>query len=334
MATNNANINHITDLLDEATMLYYEEKETTYLGCLTKVIESYLTGNVLDVENDILTQIETKFNEIAQIECTREEIRQSLLLLDIKGYKHAGFSLDLLTPDAIGIICSYLVDAALSTITPKIMPKRKYQKPEKEKYHVVDINYGTGNLALMVYNFSEHPLRMMGMETSTLVAEYACAKANLLEADIRILNQDALHLCISDADIVVSDLAAYEYEDDTYNSFLYNQGVNYFPYLAIEKYLQSGHLDTKYIYLIDNDFFEQKGSKIFKEYLKEHAGIQALIALPEKFFQSEPRAILVLNKHIGCGTNIYNLPNLEYEQEFMNVMNQIKKSLEEKNSYE
>ena len=36
----------------------------------------------------------------------------------------------------------------------------------------------------------------------------------------------------------------------------------------IEKHLNSGHDKTKYLYLIDFDFFEQKGSDLFKKALK------------------------------------------------------------------
>ena len=38
----NQKINQLTDLLDYASMLYYEEKEATYLECLSKVLESYM----------------------------------------------------------------------------------------------------------------------------------------------------------------------------------------------------------------------------------------------------------------------------------------------------
>lgn len=42
-----------------------------------------------------------------------EEIRRAFLLLDIKGFKNLNFPLDLITPDAIGILIANLVNAFL-----------------------------------------------------------------------------------------------------------------------------------------------------------------------------------------------------------------------------
>ena len=50
---------------------------------------------------------------------------------------------------------------------------------------------------------------------------------------------------------------------------LKQKGVTYFPYLAIEHYLKL-EKPTKYIYLIDDDFFMQPGSDKFKTLIKEN----------------------------------------------------------------
>jgi hypothetical protein len=135
-------------------------------------------------------------------------------------------------------------------------------------------------------------------------------------------------MIVPSADIVMADLASYEYEDPLYSSPLHDEGVNYFPYLAIEKHLNSGHDKTKYVYLIDFDFFEQNGSDLFKKVLNEKVGIKALIILPKSFFQTSPKAVLILDKEKKGSTNIVNLPSLENKEEFLRVINEIKRDLE------
>ena len=39
-------------------------------------------------------------------------------------------------------------------------------------------------------------------------------------------------------DLIISDIAPYDYENENYHSELYDKGVRYFPYLAIEHYLK------------------------------------------------------------------------------------------------
>ena len=65
------------------------------------------------------------FNEIRKLECNQEELRKVFLLLSIKGFKHANFSLDIITPDAVSIICSYFVESLLKKVDkPKDIIKK------------------------------------------------------------------------------------------------------------------------------------------------------------------------------------------------------------------
>jgi hypothetical protein len=109
------------------------------------------------------------------------------------------------------------------------------------------------------------------------------------------------------------------------------KGVTYFPYLAIEHFLElKGNI--KYIYLIDKDFFSQKGSNLFHDMLREKGSILSLIALPQNFFQSDEctKSILVLNNQPSSkqSTEIFVLPTLKEKHAFSNVMDKIKEHLE------
>ncbi|MBQ8292201.1 MAG: hypothetical protein IJX78_00175 [Bacilli bacterium] len=322
-------INHLTDLLDYASMLYFDEKEATYLDCLSKVLESYMDEEALPLEDDTLEKLNEVFSELDKTNLNIEELRKVFLLLSIKGFKHANFSLDIITPDAVSIICASLVDTLLKRLEKPKDIKRKFSRPIKGKYQVLDINYGVGNLVLNINNHVDEDLKFIGIESSNVLANYANTINNFMDLDITIYNQDALSLIVPGADLVIADLASYEYEDPLYDSVLKQKGVTYFPYLAIEKHLNSGHDKTKYLYLIDFDFFEHPGSLEFKKILNEQVLIKSLIVLPQSFFQTSPKAILILDKEKKGSTNIVTLPNLTDKEKFMEVLNGVKKQLAE-----
>ena len=325
----NQKINQLTDLLDYASMIYFDEKESTYLECLSKVLESYMEEEDLPFEEEVLEKLNSVFAEIDKLELSVEELRRVFLLLSIKGFKHANFSLDLITPDAVSLIVNYLVDSLIKTVDkPKDIVK-KFARPIKGKYQVLDINYGVGNLVLNLNNNLDYPIEYIGIESSNILSSYANTVNNFMDVPVTIYNQDALSMIVPSVDIVIGDLAVYDYEDPLYASTLHDQGVTYFPYLAIEKHLNSGHDKTKYLYLIDFDFFEQKGSDLFKKVLNEKVGIKALIILPQSFFQTSPKAILILDKEKKGSTNVVSLPSLSNKEEFLKVINDIKRNLEE-----
>lgn len=329
MIIDDKKINHLIDLLDYASLLYYDEKEATYLDCLSKVIESFLEDEPLPLEEDTIEKMNETFNEIRKLECNQEELRKVFLLLSIKGFKHANFSLDIITPDAVSIICSYFVESLLKKVDKPQDIIRKFQRPIRGKYKVLDINYGTGNLVLNINNSLDLPLKFIGIESSNVLANYANNMNNFMDMDTIIYNQDALSMIVPDVDLVVSDLASYEYDDPLYESELTKKGVTYFPYLAIEKHLKSGHDKTKYLYLIDFDFFEHAGSQEFKKILSEQVSIKSLIVLPQSFFQGSPKAILILDKVMKGSTNIVSLPPLSEKDKFIDVVHEIKQQLEE-----
>ena len=79
-----------------------------------------------------------------------------------------------------------------------------------------------------------------------------------LSISSNLFNNTSTDLVNKNVDVVVSDLATYVYNDSRYDSLLYKEGVNYFPYLLIEKYLEFGDDETLYFLkepLNDNSFF-------------------------------------------------------------------------------
>lgn len=329
----------LTDTFDEAAMLYYhatidEEIDNTavtnydkekgrlnYYECLLTVIDYFL--EIKDIEESHLDdetkeKISTLFSvldeEIEKESLNSEEVRRALLLLDIKGFKNLNFSLDLITPDNVGFIITKLVERLIN----------------KKKFSMLDFNFGIGNLAFTIINNLDKEVNLIGIDNHSLMSEIAIHKANLMQEDITLFHQDALEYLPKDIDLVVSDLATYDYINDNYKSELYDKGVRYFPYLAIEHYLNL-QSDAKYIYIIDNNFFSQKGSEDLRKILNEKATMKAFITLPTDMFQSAElgKALLVLENKPSENKNveIFMLPSTKNKEAFLNTMAEILQSL-------
>lgn len=336
---NDQMITKLTDTLDEASMLYYhaminEEIDNTavtnydkekgrlnYYECLLKVIDFFLENLKLEdsnLDDETIAKIQQLFNdlddEIAKNGLNNEEVRKALLLLDIKGFKNLNYSLDLITPDNVGYIIVKIIEVLFT----------------KKKIKMLDCNFGVGNLAFTILNNLDKKVELIGMDNHYLMAEIAVHKSNLLQEEVNIFHQDALEYLPYDVDLVVSDLAVYDYENPEYDSPLYKQGIRYFPYLAIEHYLNLNG-EPKYIYIIDNNFFSQKGSKELKKLIDEHASIKAFVTLPPDMFQSSNvgKALLILEKKKTDNKNtpIYMLPSTKHKEAFLNTMSEILNTL-------
>lgn len=335
---NNDTILKIVDTFDECAMLYFdgttdelyentdvtnynvEKPHTNFFECLLKCAGYFLDGDEIKVDEEkIEEQIKQKLDELKEyLEKTgvnSEEVRRAFLLLDIKGFKNVNFPLDLITPDAIAIILTELVKYSCA----------------KENINLLDFNFGVGNLAFTIVNHLEQDVRLIGFDNHSLMASVATMKANMMNTMLDMYHEDCLDFLPSEIDVVVSDIASYNYENALYHSPLYERGVRYFPYLAIEHFLELKG-DVTYIYLIDKDFFSQKGNDLFKEMLREKGTIKSLIALPENFFQNDTftKSILVLSNTPSvdhASTEVFVLPPLKDTNMFLSVMKKIEEHL-------
>ena len=335
---NNETILKIVDTFDECAMMYFdgttdelyentditnynvERPHTNFFECLLKCVGYFLDGDELKVdEEEIEKQIKEKLDNLKEYlennGVNSEEVRRAFLLLDIKGFKNVNFPLDLITPDAIAIIIAELVKYSCS----------------KEKLNLLDFNFGVGNLAFTIVNQLERDIHLIGFDNHSLMASISTMKANMMNTMLDMYHEDCLDFLPSEVDVVVSDLATYDYENDLYHSNLYEKGVRYFPYLAIEHFLELKG-EVTYIYLIDKDFFAQKGNDLFREMLRDKGMISCLIALPENFFLNDTftKSILVLKNTpstVHSSTEIFILPPLSDNKSFIQVMNKIEEHL-------
>lgn len=339
MKVNNDTVTFLTDTFDEIISEYYinanglnlenvgETKDIeihiTYLDAIYQVLDAYMDNQEIKVNSDYEEKLKNHLKEIddwfENHEVNSEEIRKAFLLLIIKGFKHANYSLDLITPDAVGMILVHLVESYLK---------------KEQKIKLIDPNAGSGNLIFLLNNYLNKDIEFTAIEIHEGLANLISSLANFMEIKVDVMLQDALSASYSNQTILVTDTATYEYDTMLYDSELSMQGVKYFPYLLIEKYLRMEQPISKQIYLIDYDFFEQPGSNYFNEFLKKHAHIKCLISLPNTMFiQSNfTRGILILeplsSKNDDKKTGIYLLPSIKNVEQFTKVLNEIKQDLE------
>lgn len=319
----------IVDTFHDSTMVYYdalidEEKDNTavtnynlksehlnYYECLMNVIDAFLDLKELNIDEESAVKIQNLFGELHKklenYNLTNEEMRRALLFLDINGFKHLNFPLDYITPDVIGIICNYIIEHTIN----------------KKEIALLDFNFGVGNLAFYLNNNLDKEVNLFGIENHSLLVNVSAHKADLMECELTLYHQDALEYIPSNIDVVVSDIATHNYENPNYTSKLYDGGVRYFPYLAIERYLELDK-DPLYVYIIDNSFFSQVGNEKFKELINEKGHIISLITLPLNLFTSEENAksILILQKKKDKKEQsaVFSLPEISNKDVFMNTM--------------
>lgn len=319
------NINKISDYIDEIAMLYYESKvlvnpKISYLECLSKSLNAFLDEEPFKGENLIDRNVEEMLKIIdkaVQIPINEEELRKALLLLEIKAFKHKNLSFDNITPDAVAIIFTFLIDL----------------KKLNAVNNILDVTVGIGNLSMVISNYSKNKWNLIGIEQDLDLCNYLESKANFLEKSFDIRCQDALQFNYRNVDVIVGDLPNYEYENNEYQSELYDAGVRNFQYLTIEKHLLSGNENSTSYYLVDNDFFTNKDSQKFKEVFSKYGYIKAIIVLPTNFFKSNPKMILVIEKNkegISKETNIFTLPNYQDQIKWNQTLIKIKEYMEEK----
>ena len=258
------NIDLFYEILDEACMLLYDELKISYLEALIRV------GNDIVFEiDDSRISLETfeKLQEIYKRLTNKiflnEEIRLAFELLMVKAFKHSDINYEIITPDTI----NYLV----SVISSDLMGDKDIK--------ILDPMLGSGNMLEAIANNFPRKVELIGIENNSNLVKLAEINSNLEGNIIDIYFQDTLNSINNIVDLIVCDFDNSNINTKT-NSYLNNNGITYLPYLVIEKHLENLKDKGYLVLVIDNDFFEQKGSNIFHEYILNKMTFMALITLP------------------------------------------------------
>lgn len=249
-------IDKFYDLIDECCMLLNDKIKLNYFDALIRVVNDLvdqIDDSRLD-ESDVLL-LEEKYNKISEITITNDQVRQVMQLLIIKAMKHINMNLEIMTPDYINYIISFIIDCYFSDL---------------KKITVLDVEVGTGNLVNTISNFVKCETDLIGIENNKLLINLCKANCEIQNNVISLYFQDVLTKIVEEVDVVVGDLDCITMND------------KYYPYEIINNYLLNIDDDGLFIYLIENDFFNQKQMVDFK---KNFSGtFLGLIVLPNELF--------------------------------------------------
>ena len=235
---NKLNIEKFYDYFDEVANLLYSNYKLSYLEGMNEAF-NFLLDDKFEGEysfDDITSMYVLKF-EITDISFEREEIRKSVQLGLLKGYKHVFTSNAYLTPDTIGIFIGYLVE-------------KLYRGIKLDS--ILDPLIGSGNLVFTVLNHLKKKAKVYGLDNNILKCKLSRNIADLLEFENEVFFQDTLTYYDQGFDLIVTDLPVSD--DDS----------EYFPYKVINHHLDSLGEGKYFFAIIENDFFERKGNEIFQ----------------------------------------------------------------------
>lgn len=300
---NDKNVNSFYDLVDKGCMKLYDSLHLNYLEALTKFSHAICYGisdaglNTLD--DDAFNYLSDIIDNLNEVDYTDEEIRLALQLLMIKAFKHIGYSLDLMTPDKIGYIFSYIIK--------NLLPY---------PFDIIDTEVGSGNLLNLILNDSDNEvLNKTAIDNDLDLLNLCCETSNLMKGGVRCYYQNALSDCLDVADCIIGDLYS--------NIEAIENKTVYAPFEIILKRLNNLRDGGIFVYLIDNSFFSYEGGKEFMGKLNSACSDLALFALDSKLFKdpSKAKCILVGIKNESQGVDLYaHQLNLDNELEVKKVI--------------
>lgn len=272
------------------TALYLEENWTvTYLEGLAEAGENLFRQEICqpleDKQKRILEEI---LASVSKVEYEVEDIRKAFQLTVLKGMKGAVQPHHSMTPDAVALFLSYLVN--------KVLGKRE------ETATILDLAVGSGNLISALLNHATVPLHARGFEVDETLLKLAFVSANLQQHELELFHQDSVEpLAFPEVDLVVTDLPVGFYpKDDVAANYRLkaDEGHSYLHHLMIEQAIEKTKDSGFLLFVVPNFLFESDQAKQLHEYVKEHANILGLLQLPKTMFQSEQfgKSIFMLQK--------------------------------------
>jgi len=298
MNINGNNVDIFYDLIDEACMKLYEDIHLDYLDGFIRV-----TSDILDhfddsmLSDEAIESLKNIYEKIFALNILNEEIRFALTLIVIKGLKHRNLPLDIITPDTIGYLFTYIVD---------ILGKGN-------KSSIIDTCLGVSALSQTIVNNAEN-VNIIGIEKEELYVKVAKSISDLLDNDVKIYFQNPSQVIYDVADFVIGDLGRI---DDVYEVVLER-----LPNLKDNGY---------FIYLIDNDFFS-KTDNGFKRSLDKEATLTGLIVLPDNFTNASHvgKSILIGKKAVLDNYHMSILKIDSFDKETINeTFSKVKKMIQQ-----
>jgi len=251
------------DVLDESALIYYEHLNRSYIKGLIRTCENIIAQSVETDNGDLNKQLMEKIESINGIEFQKEEIRKAFQYAVLKGLKHEKISNQMMTPETIGMLMSYLIH-------------KLYQV---DQIRIYDPLIGTGNLITTIANQIEKDVDLIGVDNFGVSYELSQALFGLLGYGNQIFFQDTKTSKHIGADVIVSDFSAVQ-QSEIYD-IINHQSLNINP---------NGY----FIFMVDNLFFEALNVKEFVKEINKQWYLFGMMILPKDIFKTQEKTIIIL----------------------------------------
>ncbi|WP_026671624.1 class I SAM-dependent methyltransferase [Alkalihalobacterium bogoriense] len=274
--------------LDMSAQLIKEEKEITYLEGLALAGDFLFEQDIpQDMPDSIKKQLQQVVSQIQPDSLSKETVRKAYQLAVLKGMKEGVQAHHALTPDAVALFMSYLVN--------------KVQGNEKS-FSLYDPAVGTANLVNAIMNHSPSTIKTYGFEVDETLVQLAFTSANLQQTEIQLFHEDSIRpYPLPPIDIVTSDLPVGFYPRDEISvdyQLKGEQGKSLIHHLMIERSFNVVKQGGFLFFIVPNFLFESEQAQQLHQYLKENGHILGLLQLPASMFTNSQfkKSILLLQK--------------------------------------
>ncbi|OIJ12421.1 SAM-dependent methyltransferase [Anaerobacillus alkalilacustris] len=311
--------------IDESVEVIQNDHKLTYLEALIITGEFLFQGETEQPLSELAhKKVKTTLANVKIEQFSNEQIRKTFQLAILKGMKEGTQPQHIMTPDAVSMFVSFLVN--------KLTEK-------KECVRILDPTVGSGNLLTAILNNSNIKMDSFGIEPDETLLQLAYVSANLQQHNVEFFHQDSLtEIFIDPVDVVVADLPVGYYPNEEvakrYN-LKAEKGMSYTHHLIIEQMLNYTKQGGFLLFLIPNTMFETEQAKQLHSFIKEHAHIYSLLQLPKSMFKhaSHGKSIFIIRKK-GEGIKAPNqallaeLPSFSNKEALTEMINSINNWLE------
>lgn len=304
--------------IEQAYDLLLENCQTIQNQLKTHIYEAIIEQNAYYLSGEGSDElIKTNNKVLKDLALSQEEWRRTFQFLFIKAAQTEPLQPNHhFTPDIIGFIMLFLVE----------------ELTNQDTLDVLDIGSGTGNLGQTLLINSSKTLDYMGIELDDLLIDLAASIADVMGDDAHFVQEDAVRpQRLKESDVIVSDLPIGFYPNDEIASRyeVYATGEHtYAHHLLMEQALKYLKPHGTAILLAPSNLLISEQSHLLKKWLKAHASVVAVIALPETLFanQQHAKSLFVLKKALSepIETFVYHLQDLKNPEVIRQFMEKFK----------
>ena len=277
--------------IEIAFQLLLENVQNLQNTLSTNFYDALIEQNILYLQEQPETDLGLKNNQaLKELKLTAQEWQKVYQFILMKANQTEPLQANhQLTPDAIGLIFTFLIETVTS----------------KRKIDLLEIGSGTGNLAETIWVNRSQEMDYLGLEVDDLLIDLSASIADVMQTDIHFAQGDAVRpQVLKSSDVIISDLPVGYYPDDAIASryqVASKMEHSYAHHLLMEQSLKYLKDDGFAIFLAPSNLLTSPQSDLLKAWLQDHAKVVAVISLPESLFGSVQgsKSIFVLSKEKG-----------------------------------